>query len=142
MCPHLILIRYALMMQPESGIFFRGGMARLARVVDPGCLHHVNQRDNCRQPTFFDNGDYSLCLELGDSVLLSQQAKPIGILSPITWMHSSGGGSNWLALSNKWGRWRFSTDCLICNNGLHKTLGLKCVEINPVDHLNLVFYEN
>jgi hypothetical protein len=37
-------------------------MARLARVVAPGCPHHVTQRGNRRQPTFFDNNDYRLYL--------------------------------------------------------------------------------
>jgi len=38
-------------------------MARLARVVAPGCPHHVTQRGNRRQTTFFDNNDYRLYLE-------------------------------------------------------------------------------
>ena len=33
-------------------------MARLARVVAPGLPHHVTQRGNRRQKTFFGNGDY------------------------------------------------------------------------------------
>ncbi|TAN56117.1 MAG: transposase, partial [Rhodospirillales bacterium] len=39
-------------------------MARLARVVAPGLPHHVTQRGNRRQPTFFDEGDYRLYLDL------------------------------------------------------------------------------
>ena len=31
-------------------------MARLARVVVPGVAHHVTQRGNRRQQTFFDDG--------------------------------------------------------------------------------------
>ncbi|MFC1779494.1 transposase [Thermodesulfobacteriota bacterium] len=38
-------------------------MARLARVVVPGYPHHVTQRGNRRQTTFFDNHDYRLYLE-------------------------------------------------------------------------------
>ena len=34
-------------------------MARLARVVVPGVAHHVTQRGNRRQPTFFQEEDYS-----------------------------------------------------------------------------------
>jgi len=34
------------------------GMARLARVVVPGYPHHVTQRGNRRQQTFFCTGDY------------------------------------------------------------------------------------
>ncbi len=33
-------------------------MARLARVVVPGLPHHVTQRGNRRQQTFFNEGDY------------------------------------------------------------------------------------
>ncbi len=34
-------------------------MARLARVVAPGLPHHVTQRGNRRQKTFFNEGDYA-----------------------------------------------------------------------------------
>ena len=33
-------------------------MARLARVVAPGCPHHITQRGNRRQRTFFDDQYY------------------------------------------------------------------------------------
>ena len=39
-------------------------MARLARVVAPGIPHHVTQRGNRRQPTFFLDTDYQLYLDL------------------------------------------------------------------------------
>jgi len=39
-------------------------MARLARVVVPGVAHHVTQRGNRRQPTFFQEDDYRAYLEL------------------------------------------------------------------------------
>ena len=39
-------------------------MARLARVVVPGLPHHVTQRGNGRQRTFFSDDDYSLYLKL------------------------------------------------------------------------------
>jgi hypothetical protein len=39
-------------------------MARLARVVIPGMPHHVTQRGNRRQQTFFNDGDYAAYLEL------------------------------------------------------------------------------
>jgi putative transposase len=35
-------------------------MARLARVVAPGLPHHVTQRGNRRQETFFSPSDYRL----------------------------------------------------------------------------------
>ena len=41
-------------------------MARLARVVVPGLPHHVTQRGNRRQQTFFRPEDYALYLELMD----------------------------------------------------------------------------
>ena len=39
-------------------------MARLARVVVPGLPHHITQRGNRRQQTFFRPEDYALYLEL------------------------------------------------------------------------------
>ena len=39
-------------------------MARTARAVAPGMPHHVAQRGNRRQQTFFDDEDYRSCLEL------------------------------------------------------------------------------
>jgi len=39
-------------------------MARLARVVVPGVAHHVTQRGNRRQQTFFQEEDYSAYLAL------------------------------------------------------------------------------
>jgi putative transposase len=39
-------------------------MARLARLVVPGMPHHVTQRGNRRQQTFFKDGDYTAYLEL------------------------------------------------------------------------------
>jgi len=49
-------------------------MARLARVVIPDIPHHVTQRGNRRQATFFLDEDYSAYLELmrlnsGDTIL-------------------------------------------------------------------------
>jgi putative transposase len=39
-------------------------MARLSRVVIPGIPHHVTQRGNRREQTFFEDGDYELYLDL------------------------------------------------------------------------------
>jgi putative transposase len=39
-------------------------MARLARVVVPGLPHHVTQRGNGRQRTFFSDDDYALYVKL------------------------------------------------------------------------------
>jgi putative transposase len=39
-------------------------MPRLARLVVPGVPHHVTQRGNRRQPTFFNKGDYALYARL------------------------------------------------------------------------------
>lgn len=39
-------------------------MARLARLVIPGLPHHVTQRGNRRHKTFFEDGDYTLYLDL------------------------------------------------------------------------------
>ena len=37
-------------------------MARIARAVAPGLPHHVTQRGNRRQQTFFNQGDYQAYL--------------------------------------------------------------------------------
>ena len=39
-------------------------MGRIARVVIPGCWHHVTQRGNRRQTVFFDDADRQLYLDL------------------------------------------------------------------------------
>jgi len=39
-------------------------MARLPRIVLPGLPHHVTQRGNRRERTFFEDGDYELYLDL------------------------------------------------------------------------------
>ncbi len=39
-------------------------MARLARIVAPGCPHHVTQRGNRRQQTLFIDDDYRAYLAL------------------------------------------------------------------------------
>lgn len=39
-------------------------MARLARVVLPGLPHHVTQRGNRRERTFFEEDDHRLYLDM------------------------------------------------------------------------------
>jgi len=39
-------------------------MARIARAVAPGMPHHVTQRGNRRQQTFFNDEDFQSYLEL------------------------------------------------------------------------------
>ena len=39
-------------------------MARLVRIIIPGMPHHITQRGNRRQKTFFNNDDYRACLVL------------------------------------------------------------------------------
>jgi putative transposase len=39
-------------------------MSRLLRLVLPGIPHHVTQRGNRRERTFFDEGDYALYFDL------------------------------------------------------------------------------
>ena len=39
-------------------------MARIARVVVPGIPHHVTQRGNRRQRTFFNESDYRAYIDL------------------------------------------------------------------------------
>ena len=49
-------------------------MPRLARIVAPGLPHHVIQRGNRRQPTFFDEDDYLLYRSL-----LAEHARATGV---------------------------------------------------------------
>jgi len=42
-----------------AGAWDVGGVARLARVATPGYPHHVTQRGNRRQKTFFSQADYA-----------------------------------------------------------------------------------
>ena len=49
-------------------------MSRLARIVAPGLPHHVTQRGNRRQPTFFDEADYLLYRSL-----LAEHARATGV---------------------------------------------------------------
>jgi putative transposase len=44
-------------------------MARLARVIVPGLPHHITQRGNRRQPTFFCDEDYQSYLELMGAIM-------------------------------------------------------------------------
>ncbi|WP_372740254.1 hypothetical protein [Neptunomonas sp.] len=58
-------------------------MARMARVVIPNYPHHITQRGNRRQETFFIDDDYQAYISL-----LSNAKKQAGIDS-----RPSGGGS-------------------------------------------------
>ncbi|MCB2055643.1 MAG: transposase [Geminicoccaceae bacterium] len=49
-------------------------MSRLARIVAPGLPHHVTQRGNRRQPTFFCDDDYEFY-----RMLLVEQARARGV---------------------------------------------------------------
>ena len=64
-------------------------MARMARLVVPGAPHHITQRGNRRQPTFFNIGDYVRYLEIAAeafaaaevevwSYCLSTTGRPLG----------------------------------------------------------------
>ena len=46
-------------------------MARIARIIAPGCPHHVTARGNRREPIFFEEGDQELYLD----ILAEQMAK-------------------------------------------------------------------
>lgn len=49
-------------------------MPRIARIVIPGCSHHVTQRGNNRQAVFFCDKDYQAYLSI-----LSEQAEKFGL---------------------------------------------------------------
>ncbi len=49
-------------------------MARLARVVIPGMPHHITQRGNRRQQTFFNDEDYAAYL-----ALVGQWCRELGV---------------------------------------------------------------
>ena len=64
-------------------------MARIPRFVLPGHPHHVTQRGNRRERTFFEEGDYALYLDLlakssqrNDNAGDTQQHVPV--LPPLT----------------------------------------------------------
>lgn len=59
-------------------------MARIARVVAPGIPHHVTQRGNRRQPTFFQPSDYQYYLG-GDSVDSISNSKDDQMAAYIYW---------------------------------------------------------
>tara|TARA_Y100001933_G_scaffold191565_1_gene190883 strand:+ start:521 stop:682 length:162 start_codon:yes stop_codon:yes gene_type:complete len=51
-------------------------MARRARIVLPGFPHHVTQRGNRRQPTFFEDADYALYRDLMATACAAHVAGP------------------------------------------------------------------
>ena len=51
-------------MASEPQACYEAAMARLPRLVLPGIPHHVTQRGNRREQTFFEDGDFSLYLDL------------------------------------------------------------------------------
>jgi len=51
-------------------------MARLARIVAPGCPHHVTARGNRREPIFFEDGDQDIYRDL-----LAEQLDKAGALA-------------------------------------------------------------
>jgi putative transposase len=59
-------------------------MVRLPRMVLPGIPHHVTQRGNRREKTFFEDGDYALYLDLLASAFTQHGVEMWGIshLSP------------------------------------------------------------
>ena len=50
-------------------------MARLPRIVLPGHPHHITQRGNRREQTFFEDGDYALYLDLLKDAALAAQSE-------------------------------------------------------------------
>ena len=55
-------------------------MARLARVVAPGLPHHITQRGNRRQQTFFCDEDYQGYVELMGQRCGAHQVEILGVL--------------------------------------------------------------
>jgi putative transposase len=49
-------------------------MARLARIVAPGCPHHVTARGNRREPIFFEDGDQAVYCDI-----LAEQTRRAGV---------------------------------------------------------------
>ena len=46
------------------GLRYGGDMGRVARVVSPGMPHHITQRGNRRMPTFIEESDYGVYVDL------------------------------------------------------------------------------
>ncbi len=76
-------------------------MARLARVVVPGYPHHITQRGNRRQQTFFCDEDYKeyidlmsqWCSQLGVAIwfycLMPNHGEEKGTFTFLNWLYSS-----------------------------------------------------
>jgi len=57
-------------------------MARLSRAVIPGVPHHVTQRGNRCEPTFFEDGDYQLYPDLlADAARAARITVPVHLIA-------------------------------------------------------------
>ena len=43
---------------------YNSRLARLARIVGPGCPHHLTARGNRRKPTLFEDGDQDIYCDI------------------------------------------------------------------------------
>jgi hypothetical protein len=55
-------------------------MARMARVVVPNCPHHVTQRGDRRQKTFFCDDDYRHYIALISKYAKKEKNRGLGVL--------------------------------------------------------------
>ena len=53
-------------------------MARIARIVIPGCPHHVTQRGNHRRPVFFADSEREFCLSPQKRYFLLRKVRCLG----------------------------------------------------------------
>jgi putative transposase len=125
-------------------------MARLARIVVPGCPHHVTARGNRREPIFFEDGDQEIYRDI-----LAEHARLAGvevwayclmpnhvhlILTPRTedGLARALGGAHrrWANFINSRGRWRghlfdgrFAS---VAMDEGHLLAAVRYVSLNPV----------
>lgn len=125
-------------------------MARLARIVVPGCAHHVTARGNRREPIFFEDGDqdiyrnllaeqmrkaavevWAYCLMPNHVHLIACPARADGLALALGAAHR-----RWANFVNARGRWRghlfdgrFAS---VAMDETHLMSAVRYVALNPV----------
>jgi putative transposase len=125
-------------------------MARLARVVVPGVPHHVTQRGNGRQRTFFSDDDYALYLKLLRDASAAAQVRVLayvlmpnhvhlilvpkhedGLRKAMSSVHRAYAGIINARRKKSGHFWQGRFGC-VAMDGTHAVAGLRYVLLNPV----------
>jgi len=125
-------------------------MARIARIVAPGCPHHVTARGNRREPIFFEDGDQEIYLDiLAEQVTKAKVAVWSYCLMPnhvhliLTPQDETGMGraigaahKRWAHFVNARGRWRGhlfdDRYASVAMDEAHLMTAVRYVALNPV----------